>query len=285
MQEKKISLIIPVYNVEKYLARCLDSVMKQTFRDLEIICVDDGSTDNSSDILQKYAKKDERIVVITQANAGLSAVRNVGISKAKGKYIGFIDSDDWIDFDFCEKLYNCAEKYSADIAVAGIVRVNGRRKKYFLRFEKETVSNNLQEKFELCDVPERSYVWNKLYRLDKLRECGLKFLEGHVFEDIIFTPQALYSLGRLVTVPETFYYYRKNPNSIVMTKTDANKKDRAFAFEEAGKFLETHNINPELYATKLKRFKILGLSVFKIKTKGSQKQYILFNIFKFGRIY
>ena len=85
MQEKKISLIIPVYNVEKYLARCLDSFMKQTFRDLEIICVDDGSTDNSSDILQKYAKKDERIVVITQANAGLSAVRNVGISKAKGK--------------------------------------------------------------------------------------------------------------------------------------------------------------------------------------------------------
>ena len=285
MQEKTISLIIPVYNVEKYLARCLDSVINQTFKDLEIICIDDGSTDNSSDILQNYALKDERIVVIRQANAGLSAVRNVGISRAKGEYICFIDSDDWIDFDFCEKLYNCAEKYSADIAVAGIVRVNGRRKKYFLRFEKETVSNNLQEKFELCDVPERSYVWNKLYRLDKLRECGLKFLEGHVFEDIIFTPQALYSLGMLVTVPETFYYYRKNPNSIVMTKTDANKKDRAFAFEEAGKFLETHNIIPELYATKLKRFKILGLSVFKIKTKGSQKQYILFNIFKFGRIY
>lgn len=285
MQEKTISLIIPVYNVEKYLARCLDSVINQTFKDLEIICIDDGSTDNSSDILQNYALKDERIVVIRQANAGLSAVRNVGISRAKGEYICFIDSDDWIDFDFCEKLYNSAEKHSADIAVAGIIRVNGRRKKYFLRFEKETVSRNLQEKFELCDVPERSYVWNKLYRLDKLRESRLKFLEGRVFEDIIFTPQVLYSLDRLVTVPGTFYYYRKNPNSIVMTKTDSNKKDRAFSFEEAEKFLKNHNINPELYETKLKRFKILGLSVFKIKTKGHRKQYILFNIFKFGRIY
>ena len=285
MQEKTISLIIPVYNVEKYLARCLDSVINQTFKDLEIICIDDGSTDNSSDILQNYALKDERIVVIRQANAGLSAVRNVGISRAKGEYICFIDSDDWIDFDFCEKLYNSAEKHSADIAVAGIIRVNGRRKKYFLRFEKETVSRNLQEKFELCNVPERSYVWNKLYRLDKLRESRLKFLEGRVFEDIIFTPQVLYSLDRLVTVPGTFYYYRKNPNSIVMTKTDSNKKDRAFSFEEAEKFLKNHNINPELYETKLKRFKILGLSVFKIKTKGHRKQYILFNIFKFGRIY
>ena len=285
MQEKTISLIIPVYNVEKYLARCLDSVINQTFKDLEIICINDGSEDNSLSILQEYSKKDERIRIINQQNAGLSAVRNVGIDVARGKYISFIDSDDWIDFDFCEKLYNSAEKHSADIAVAGIVRVNGRRKKYFLRFKKETVSRNLQEKFELCDVPERSYVWNKLYRLDKLRESRLKFLEGRVFEDIIFTPQVLYSLDRLVTVPGTFYYYRKNPNSIVMTKTDSNKKDRAFSFEEAEKFLKNHNINPELYETKLKRFKILGLSVFKIKTKGHRKQYILFNIFKFGRIY
>ena len=173
MQEKTISLIIPVYNVEKYLARCLDSVINQTFKDLEIICIDDGSTDNSSDILQNYALKDERIVVIRQANAGLSAVRNVGISRAKGEYICFIDSDDWIDFDFCEKLYNSAEKHSADIAVAGIIRACRFKRKYFLRFEEEKVSLDLQEKFDICDVPERCYVWNKIYRMYGIKFTGL----------------------------------------------------------------------------------------------------------------
>lgn len=284
MKELEISLVIPVYNVEKCLVRCLNSVINQTFTDLEIICINDGSEDNSLSILQEYSKKDERIRIINQQNAGLSAVRNVGIDVARGKYISFIDSDDWIDLDFCEKLYSSAEKYSADIAVGGIIRACRFKRKYFLRFEEEKVSLDLQEKFDICDVPERCYVWNKIYRLDKLRETNLRFLEGRVFEDIIFTPRVLYSLGKLVTVPNVYYYYWENPNSIVKSPSETNKQDRAYAFEETGKFLKEHNINPEIWATKLKRFKFLGCSILKIKTKRNKKQYILFNIFKFGRI-
>ena len=100
----KISVIVPVYNVEKYLARCLDSIINQTLADIEIICINDGSTDNSLEILNDYAKKDSRIKIIDQTNAGLSCARNAGMQIAQGEYIGFVDSDDWIDLDFYEKL-------------------------------------------------------------------------------------------------------------------------------------------------------------------------------------
>ena len=96
----KVSIIVPVYNIEKYLAKCLDSLINQTLEDIEIICVNDGSTDNSAEILNEYAQKDCRIKIINQDNAGLSAARNTGINAANGEYIGYVDSDDWIDLNF-----------------------------------------------------------------------------------------------------------------------------------------------------------------------------------------
>ena len=117
LNNMKISIIVPVYNVEKYLERCLDSLINQTLKDIEIICINDGSTDNSSEILKEYAKKDSRIIIINQNNQGISVARNNGMNKAKGKYIGFVDSDDWVDLDFFEKLYKAAEKHNAQIAV------------------------------------------------------------------------------------------------------------------------------------------------------------------------
>ena len=119
----KISVIIPVYNVERFLKKCLESVINQTLSDLEIICINDGSTDKSLSILNSFAQKDNRIIVINQDNQGQSCARNAGLSIATGKYIGFVDSDDWIDLDFYEKLYNTAKKYNADIAAAGIKRL------------------------------------------------------------------------------------------------------------------------------------------------------------------
>ena len=103
----KVSVIIPVYNVEKYLCKCLDSVVNQTLRDIEIICVDDGSTDSSWEILKEYAQRDDRIKLIHKENGGLSSARNVAMQVAKGDYIGFIDSDDWIDLDFTKIVRSC----------------------------------------------------------------------------------------------------------------------------------------------------------------------------------
>ena len=118
----KISVIIPVYNVEKYLRRCLDSVINQTFRDLEIICVNDGSTADSLHIFEEYKKQDDRIILLNQENMGQGNARNIGLKIARGEYIGFVDADDWIDLNFFEKLYEAAKKYDADVACAEIKR-------------------------------------------------------------------------------------------------------------------------------------------------------------------
>lgn len=280
----KISIIIPVYNVEKYLKRCLDSIINQTFKDLEIICINDGSTDDSQKILYEYSSKDSRIKILNQKNSGLSATRNKGTSFASGEYISFIDSDDWIDLDFYEKLYTSAKKYDADIAVAGIIRLNEHRKKFYLNFTEEKIYTNTDEKFKICDVPDVNYVWNKIYKLEKIKNLDLKFEEGIVYEDLIYTPQVIYYLNKLVTVPNTYYYYWRTPNSIVANKSKVFKNDMKYAKNLASDFIKAHNINVENHTTKIKRFKLLGTTIFKIRSKGEKKQYILFNIFKIGKI-
>ena len=126
----KVSIIVPVYNVEKYLEKCLDSLVNQSLHDIEIICVNDGSKDDSLDILEKYAKKDSRIKIINKQNQGLSAARNDGLKVAAGEYVGYVDSDDWVDLNFYEKLYESAKKYNAEIASGNIIRCGNKIKKY-----------------------------------------------------------------------------------------------------------------------------------------------------------
>ena len=119
-----VSIIVPVYNCAQFLNRCMDSLVNQTLKDIEIICINDGSTDNSPEILQEYAAKDSRIKIINKENGGLSSARNRGLAAAQGEYLGFVDSDDWVDLDFFEKLYNAAKKYDTDIATGGIIRLH-----------------------------------------------------------------------------------------------------------------------------------------------------------------
>lgn len=280
----KVSIIVPVYNVEKYLRKCLDSLINQTLKDIEIICVNDGSKDNSPKILEEYAKKDNRIIVINQENAGLSVARNSGIDIAKGEYIGFVDSDDWIDLDFFEKLYYSATSNDTDIAVGGIIRVTGIKKKKFLNFEKETITDNTNLKFELCDVPEKSYVWNKIYKTEKLKEIGLEFEKGIFYEDCIFTPQALFYLGKIVTVPNIYYYYLRRGNSTVKQRGEKANADSVYAHKKANDFIKEHNIDISSHEPKTYRFKIFGVTIFKIRQIGKRKQYALFNIIKIGKL-
>ncbi len=280
----KVSIIVPVYNVEKYLRKCLDSLINQTLKEIEIICVNDGSKDNSPKILEEYAKKDNRIIVINQENAGLSVARNSGIDIAKGKYIGFVDSDDWVDLDYYEKLYYSATSNDTDIAVGGIIRVTGIKKKKFLNFEKETITDNTNLKFELCDVPEKSYVWNKIYKTEKLKEIGLEFEKGIFYEDCIFTPQALFYLGKIVTVPNIYYYYLRRGNSTVKQRSEKANADSVYAHKKANDFIKEHNIDISSHEPKTYRFKIFGVTIFKIRQIGKRKQYALFNIIKIGKL-
>lgn len=276
-----ISVIVPVYNTQKFLEKCLESIINQTFKDIEIICINDGSTDNSMSILNDYSEIDSRIKIINQKNAGLSCARNTGINNAKGEYIGFVDSDDWIDLDFFEKLYNAAKNYDADIASAGIKRVRSYKWKYHLKIKEEEVTENTDRKFVLCDVPEKCYVWNKIYRLEKIKQFSLYFEAGIYFEDRCFTCEALSKLKRLVVVPDTYYNYWTNPNSIVKSKSTKKTQDAKYTNEKMMKILKLNNINLEHYAEKIKKIKFLGLTILKIKIFKHKKQYILFNQIRF----
>lgn len=280
----KVSIIVPVYNVEKYLRKCIDSLINQTLNDIEIICINDGSTDKSLKILKEYKNKDSRIILLNQENSGQSVARNRGIEIAKGEYLGFVDPDDWIDLDYYEKLYNAASTNNTDIAVGEIIRVTGIKKKKFLNFEKETLTDNTKLKFELCDVPEKSYIWNKIYKTQKLKEINLKFEEGRIFEDCIFTPQALFFLGKMVTVPNTYYYYLRRNNSTVKQRSQKANTDSIYAHKKASEFIKEHNIDVSSHEPKTYRFKIFGVTIFKIRQKGKKKQYALFNIIKIGKL-
>lgn len=280
----KVSIIVPVYNVEKYLRKCLNSLINQTLKDIEIICINDGSTDKSLEILEEYKNRDSRIILLNQENSGQSIARNNGIKKATGEYLGFVDPDDWVDLDYYEKLYNAASTNDTDIAVGGIIRVTGIKKKKFLNFEKETITDNTNLKFELCDVPEKSYVWNKIYKTEKLKEIGLEFEKGIFYEDCIFTPQALFYLGEIVTVPNIHYYYLRRGNSTVKQRSEKANADSVYAHKKANDFIKEHNIDISSHEPKTYRFKIFGVTIFKIRQIGKRKQYALFNIIKIGKL-
>ena len=172
----KISIIIPVYNTEKYLVKCIDSLLYQSLEDIEIICVNDGSTDNSQKILDNYAKKDKRIKVIHQENKKQGAARNKGMGIATGEFIGYVDSDDWVDFDYFEELYIAAKKHNLDIALATNVRIGNGKTKKRLKIEKEQVAHSLQEKLDLCNQFKNECPTNKIYRRNFLIERKVIFV-------------------------------------------------------------------------------------------------------------
>lgn len=280
----KVSVIVPVYKVERFLPRCLDSIINQTLKDIEIICVNDGSPDNSLQILEDYAKKDLRIKIINQENSGPSVSRNKGILMAQGEYIGFVDSDDWLDIDFYEKLYAAAQKYDADIAACGIkVYRKYSRVNYMLKYTKEHCVNDLERKLYLCDVPETCNVWNKIYRTTFIKNKNIKFEAGiHMQEDVSFTMEALYYSGNLVAVPATLYNYeRRNENSIVRSKSLKKKQDVEYTQNKMFEFLKSNNINLPKTWRQVRKYKFLGITVLKVRYHSTRRECKLFNIIKF----
>lgn len=280
----KISVIVPVYNVEKFLVRCLDSLVHQTLEEIEIICVDDGSIDNSLDILRKYARQDSRVVVVSQENLGPSAARNRGIQIATGEYIGFVDGDDWVDLDFFEKLYGSAKKYDADIACASVLRkFKSGRKRQKVLIEKEELIVSPGKKFKATGAPHFSYVWNKIYRRTALRRRKIEFKVGVFFEDIDFTIRALYYLQRLVTVPGVSYYYWVNVHSITRAMSDKMQYDSIVARRNSVKFFQKHGISYDEKWARQSRivYKLFGIPILIIANWKTIRKYYLFGIIPF----
>lgn len=225
----KVSVIIPVYNVENYIARCLDSILCQTFKDFEIICVDDGSTDETLEILNAYCLFDKRIKIIKQQNKGVSAARNTGLKAAKGKYISFVDSDDWIAEDMLEKLYKNAQKHTSDFVFCSINSVDIESGN-ICAYHSEKVSNIIKKyknkPFSERDLDANEYfnqhvtVWNKLYRRDFLNKNKLKFYEGLIFEDYLFFTQIYFKAQRISFEEKPLYFYRCNREGSIKKAAD-----------------------------------------------------------------
>ena len=214
----KISVIIPVYNVENYLSKCLDSVCNQTLKDIEIICVNDGSTDNSLNILNEYAKKDSRIKIISKENGGQATARNLGIKKVQGEYISFIDSDDFIEQDMLERLYIKAKDNNLDISMCKIATYDNQTKEIkdnvwyymlgvFRDFEKD-IFNHKDTKEFTCNIAVTPY--NKIYKTSLIKDNNILFPEGLIFEDEKFFFDVYLRAKKISIVDEFLYYYRVN---------------------------------------------------------------------------
>ena len=206
-ERPKVSIIVPVYNTEPWLRECMDSLVNQTLKEIEIICVDDGSPDNCGKILDEYAKKDTRIIVIHQKNQGVSAARNAGLNVASGEYITFVDSDDYVDLNTYEKMYNLAKKDEIDILQFKFRRFQGiiGNKNSKIRFSDSAV-------LSLCGYLDRrvsGFVFDKLFKYDLIKD-KVKFPVGiQICEDTCFGYTALGMANRIKIITATCYNYRK----------------------------------------------------------------------------
>ena len=214
----KISIIVPIYNVENYLSYALDSILNQTYKNLEVLLIDDGSTDSSSKIAEEYVKRDSRFILIHQKNQGLSGARNTGLNNATGKYIMFLDSDDFFDSNSCQSLYDCIEQTNADYVIGNYTNTNEDGTKWQNPvFNKEKFKSF---KLSITDYTNSFYimnsgVWNKIFRKAFIDKLGVRFVEKLPAEDAIFSTYCFIHSKNVYYTPDNVYNYRlRDSNSI-----------------------------------------------------------------------
>lgn len=237
----KISVIIPVYNVEKYLKRCLDSVVNQTYKNLEIILIDDGSTDKSGNICDEYAAKDKRIIVIHKENGGLSDARNKGLDICTGDYISFIDSDDWIENGFYEYVVNNVK--DNDLLIFDYYITNGKFSKWIKYKNTEVELSKEKCLIELAKTKLQSYACNKIYKLYLFD--NIIFPEGRNYEDQAIMHLIVDKSTNIRYYNKAFYNYFQNPKGITHTVNYKNYRDFLYVNILRGRFLKKKY--PEVY--------------------------------------
>jgi glycosyltransferase involved in cell wall biosynthesis len=259
-----ISVIIPVYNVEKYLEKCLESVINQTLGEIEIICINDGSTDNSLQILEDFAQNDKRIKIINKENSGQGSARNIGMQQATGQYISFIDSDDWIDLNMYEKLYENAKTLKSEIVMCPIrifdestLEFKYDDRYFTLGYFSEGYDNRVFNHTETRDFLFKISVtpFNKLYNTNFLHEINAKFPENLIFEDNPFFYYIYLNARKVSLVRDYLYNYRVNRLNSTISKSNHKLFDIIEILKITRKiFIKTHNYDN--YREYLNRFTI-----------------------------
>lgn len=290
----KVSVIVPVYNSALYIDKCFKSIQNQTFRDIEIILVDDGSTDNTPQILESYAQKDSRVVVIRQQNSKQGAARNTGLRFAKGEFITFIDSDDWIDSNYIEKLYSAMVKYNVNLAIPSIIREKKNNSRKMLKINKEEVIYGANEILKAINWELVSH--SKMYRLEPVK--NLKFQEQVFYEDAPYTLKAIDLLKCAVLIPDVSYHYFSRGNSTIKSKhNEADRNDVIETQLDLIKYANEHNLvlknnlickdsnlffKTKYFADKTEYY-VFGLKVLTKKTNfNSQKIFVIIQLQCFG---
>lgn len=273
-----ISVIIPVYNVEKYLLECLDSVINQTYKNLQIILVDDGSTDSSGKICDVYAEKDNRITVVHQKNAGAGAAKNTGLELIDGDYFSIIDSDDYIELDMYEKMVNSLEKYNADIVQCLFrnVYVNDsfdRKYKIKGNYPKVLTSKSFLKEY-LYDWKYAIFA-NKVFKSSLLKE--IRFPVGRKIDDEFFTYKLVCNAKKVVNIDNILYNYRMRKTSVM----NENDTDRLI-YDRIDCFIERYNYVSDIYPSLKKKYNLKlydDLLYFKDSAKDNGKILSLINNF------
>lgn len=261
-KQYKLSIVALVYNLEKYLPRCLDALVNQTLEDIEILCVNDGSTDSAPQIIEEYGRKyPNKVKVFHKENGGEFTTRNYGLDRATGEYVTFVDTDDYVEHDWAEKLYNAAKEYDADMAVCGFERID-------LETE-QVVARDMLGFGNVCRkiTPDDDFMvfinpapWNKIYKREKIKD--LRFLPFRGFNDTMFLTEAFTRIDKVAFVPEVLYHYYLRYDSQIHTvnEQDVNNLKKYLLevkqfYKDAGKYEEMR------YILDLMAFIHLGISV------------------------
>ena len=232
-----ISVIVPVYNVEDYLDRCVESIVNQTYNNLEIILIDDGSPDSCPEMCNEWAEKDSRIIVVHKENGGLSDARNAGLKVATGEYISFIDSDDWININFYEQMYRTIINEKSEIVQCErdiVSDCTGEYLKNIIEYDSLTVSDEQAISMLIDENKFRQVVWNKLYKRSIIKHC---FLKGIINEDEFWTYKVFGETKRITYINAVMYYYFLREESIMRSNYSLKRLDGLKALIERHEFI------------------------------------------------
>lgn len=245
----KVSVIIPVYNAARYLPQCLDSLLAQTLKEIEIILIDDCSDDDSGTICKQYARRDSRFRVIHNSrNMRQGPSRNTGIEMARGEYIGFVDADDWIDPDYYEKLYSAAISRGYDIAKTEAIIVDENQHKIPQKFQNQQIKHGL-EKGQPLHLLFTYEHWTAIYRREMLIQRHIRYPDIRNAQDDVFLLYCTWFAPRLVLIDDTFYYYRQHEGSVTVERKVPYFESKLQCFDLQVHFLNSVEASEKVYAT------------------------------------